>query len=83
MQHTSETHEIYGCNMCSSTCCHQWTLVDTDLDAGTELEVAHNRQANGSRPWWEARSVRHKAWAGGEARRGSAARGAGQAGRPV
>ena len=21
MQHISETHETYGCNMCSSTCC--------------------------------------------------------------
>jgi hypothetical protein len=76
--------------MCSSTCCLQWTLVDTDLDAGTELEVAHNRQANGSRTWWEARSVRHKAWAGARgARHGEGlrlrpeVRGAGQVGRPV
>jgi hypothetical protein len=63
-------------------------LVDTDLDAGTELEVAHNRQANGSWPWWEARSVRHKAWVGARgARHGERlrpeVRGAGQAGRPV
>ena len=32
-------HETYDCNMCSSTCCPQWTLVDAELDANTELDA--------------------------------------------
>ena len=39
LQYTSEIHEIYSYNICSSTCCPQWTLVDAELDAGTELDA--------------------------------------------
>jgi hypothetical protein len=46
MPHTSETHETYDCNMCSSTC---YTTIEAhaELDAGAELEVAHGQQADG------------------------------------
>jgi hypothetical protein len=80
MQHTSETLETYGCNMCSSTCCPQWTLVDAELDAGMELEIAHCRQADGSRPQREARGTGTHGTARGTGEGGGARHGAG---RPV
>jgi hypothetical protein len=40
----------------------QWTLNDAELDAGTELEVTHGRQADRSQPRREARdTVAHNA----------------------
>jgi hypothetical protein len=39
----------------------QWTLVDTEVDASTELEVTHGQQVDGSQPRREARDVGHVA----------------------
>jgi hypothetical protein len=59
MQHTSETHETYGCN----TYAHllvalQWRLVDVEFDAGPKLKVAQGQQTDRSWPRWKAREAR-------------------------
>jgi hypothetical protein len=45
-----------------ATCAHllvalPWRFVNAELDVITELEVAHDRQVDGSRPRWKARGV--------------------------
>jgi len=61
MQHTYETHEIYGCNMCSSTCCSgKWRPVDAKLNTDAELDAiewcgAHWQHEPWQRPRQEAR----------------------------
>ena len=61
MQHTSETPETYGCNMCSSAyCLGKWRLVDTELNAGAELDATEWR--GGRR--CGAKSCKTSAWTG-------------------
>jgi hypothetical protein len=74
-QCTSETNETYGCNMCSSTCCPQWTLIDAELDAGTEVKPRLSAGLGGRREVHAERSSRHES----RAAHGAKARGAGGA----
>jgi hypothetical protein len=60
-QHTYETHETYGCKVCSSTCCRP---IEASWRGAEERSVRHEQGTWGARRGWR------------EARAGCAARGA-------
>jgi hypothetical protein len=87
MQQTSKTHETYCCNIYSSTSAPLplWTLVDADLDAGTELDATAWRSDLGCEPqtMQGESSARREARDAGEAREAQGARGVRHGGRWV
>jgi hypothetical protein len=53
-QHTYKTHKIYGCKVCSSTCCHP---IEASWCSAEEHSVRHEQGTRGARRGWrEARA---------------------------